>query len=126
MPLKNNRISRANLDRNDQRRSLVEAIAKKAFWSYQNIAPSKVPDGKLIEKVLIHGSDEQRKQLFALFPADKIKRVWERRIIIQEPRLHELNRKIASSFFHISDPDDHIRRSYQKYNLYDRFSAKNA
>lgn len=110
----------------DKRKALVSAMAKKAFWSYPAVAPSKVPDGKLIEKVLIHGNDEQRKELFTLFPAEKIKRVWERRLIIQEPRLHSLNRKIASSFFHIADPEDHIQRSYQKHNLYARFSAKNA
>jgi hypothetical protein len=116
----------ASHNNRDKRSALVRAMAKKAFWSYPAMAPSKVPDGKLIEKVLIHGNDEQRKELFSLFPEDKIKRVWERRLIIQEPRLHSLNRKIASSFFHIADPEDHIQRSYQKYNLYARFSAKNA
>lgn len=120
MAIKNHHISI------DKRRALVNAMAQKAFWSYGKIAPSKVADGKLIEKVLIHGDDEQRGALFDLFPLDKIRRIWEKRLIIQEPRLHQLNRKLASVFFHISDPEEHISKSYKKYNLYDRFSAKNA
>lgn len=121
-PKKNKYISRKKND-SLNRRSLVEAIAPKALWSYQHVAPSKVPDGKLIEKVLVHGSDAQRKSLLKLFPVAKIQRIWEKRLVIQEPRLHDLNHKIASSFFKISNPEEHIRQSYKKHNLYDRFSA---
>jgi hypothetical protein len=41
-----------------KRRALVQSIAPKAFWSYPAVAPSKVPDGKLIEKVLVYGNHE--------------------------------------------------------------------
>ncbi len=108
---------------NVKKRALIEAVAKKAFWSYCKITPSKVADGKLIEKVLVHGDDAQRFALLELFPVEKIQKVWERQLIIQEPRLHDLNRKIASSLFHISNPEEHISKSYKKYNLYDRFSG---
>jgi len=125
MAIKSIHISSKNGDR-QKRRSLVEAIAGKAFWSYPKVAPSKVPDGKLIEKVLVYGDDNERQALLDLFPIEKIKKVWERKLIIQEPRLHDFNRQIASSFFHIPNPEAHIQKSYKKYNLYDRFSAKDA
>lgn len=109
-------------DIHESKRALFEAIAKKAFWSYEKIVPTSVSDGKLIEKVLIYGDDALRIELLRIFPLDKIKRVWERKLIIQEPRLHDLNARLASSYFHISDPESHIRESYKKYNLHDRFS----
>lgn len=122
MQLKNAHISSVKKDRL-KRSSLVKAIAPKAFWSYPKIAPSRVADGNLIEKVLIYGSDNERSILWELFPSNKIQRIWERRLIIQEPRLHSLNHKIASSFFNISNPEDYIQESYKKHNLYARFSA---
>jgi hypothetical protein len=109
-----------------RKRALAQSILNRAFWSYPRVAPSKVPDGKLIEKVLVHGDDGQRKELLNIFPVKKVMRVWEQRLIIQEPRLHHLNRRLAVELFHLPHPEDHIKRSYRKYNLYDRFSAKNA
>ena len=108
-----------------RKRALVQGILRSAFWSYDKILPSKVSDGKLIEKILLYGDEERRRELFQLFPAEKIKRIWEQKLIIQEPRLHDLNRRIASSLFHISDPEAYILRSYQKHNLYDRYRFLN-
>lgn len=125
MPVKANHIARISPNRH-KRRALIQSIAPKAFWSYPAIAPSRVPDGKLIEKVLVYGSDEERKELLSIFSPEKVQRVWERKLIIQEPRLHDLNRRLAVALFHIPDPEDHIQRAYRKYNLYDRFSLENA
>lgn len=109
-----------------RKRELVRSIARNAFWSYPEVAPSKVPDSKLIEKVLIYGDDRQRKELLNIFPVEKVRRIWEQNLIIQEPRLSDLNRRLAIELFRIPDPEEHIKRSYQKYNLYDRFSVKNS
>lgn len=122
MPIRVNHIAKNN-SVSQKKRALVHAIAEKAFWSYPEISPSKVSDGKLIEKVLVHGNDQERNELLSIYPSQKVQKVWERKLIIQEPRLHQLNRKLAVDFFHISNPEDHISNSYRKYNLYDRFSA---
>jgi hypothetical protein len=103
--------------------ALIQAIAEKAFWSYAAISPSKISDEKLIEKVLVYGGDQERNDLLSIYSSRKVQRVWEQKLIIQEPRLHHLNRKLAVEYFHISNPEDHISNAYRKYNLYDRFSA---
>ncbi len=103
--------------------ALARVIAPYAFWSFQPLNSSKISDDKLIEAVLVHGNDPLRKRLLRLFSEDKIKSIWEQKLVIQGCRLHDLNRKIASELLHISNPEDHIQQAYKKYNLYDRFSA---
>jgi hypothetical protein len=124
MPVKRGHISL--LKKIEAKKRLVNAIAKKAFWSYPEIAAAKVPYDKLIEKVLIHGSDAQRRELLEIFPKSKIQGVWEGKLVVQEPRLHGLNRKIARFILGIPNPEGYIQESYKKHNLYDRFSAQNA
>lgn len=111
------------INRRKLKAALVRVIAPYAYWSYLPVNPSKVSDEKLIEAVLIYGNDPLKSRLFKLFNADKIKRVWEQKLVIQDSRLHSINRKIASEFLHIQNPEDHIQQAYKKYNLYDRFSA---
>jgi hypothetical protein len=51
----------------------------------------------------------------------KIQKVWEEKLVIQEPRLHDLNRKLAANFFQIRGVESHIQHAYDKHNLYDQF-----
>ncbi len=106
-----------------KKRSIFDAISKMAFWSHEPLVSSQVSDDKLIEKVLMHGDDHLRRDLLDVFSIDQIRNIWEQKLVIQEPRLHNLNLKIASSLLHIKDPENHIQQSYKKYNLYDRFSS---
>lgn len=103
--------------------ALARVIAPYAYWSYLPVNPSKIPDEKLIEAVLIYGNDPLKSRLFKLFNEAKIRNVWEQKLVIQDYRLHNINKKIASEFLHLSDPEYHIQQAYKKYNLYDRFSA---
>ena len=103
--------------------ALARVIAPYAFWSFERVNPSEVSDEKLIEAVLIHGNDPLRKRLLKLFNEDKIKDIWERKLIIQGSRLHKVNRKIAQDLLHIPNPQRYIQQAYKKHNLYDRFSA---
>jgi hypothetical protein len=106
----------------EKKRALIRSIAEKAFWSYPSVAPSKISDGKLIEKVLIHGSDDERRQLINIYPKEKVQRVWERKLVIQEPRLHDLNNKLATELFGLENAEPYIQNSFQKHNLFDQFS----
>ncbi len=111
-----------NLEKRSLKKALLEAIAGKAFWSYDlDQASSNIDDEKLIEKVLVHGSDNERAKLQDIFPLKEIQKVWEEKLVIQEPRLHDLNRKLAASFFHIAGVENHIKQAYAKHNLYDQF-----
>jgi hypothetical protein len=111
-----------NLERQSLKKALLEAIAVKAFWSYDpDQVSSNIDDEKLIERVLVYGSDNDRAKLQDIFPLKEIQKVWEEKLVIQEPRLHDLNRKLAASFFHIVGVENHIQRAYAKHNLYDQF-----
>jgi hypothetical protein len=111
-----------NLEKQSLKKALLEAIAVKAFWSYDlEQVNSNIDDEKLIEKVLVNGSDNEREKLQDIFPLKEIQKVWEEKLVIQEPRLHDLNRKLAASFFHIVGVENHIERAYAKHNLYDQF-----
>ena len=114
----NKRINRRKL-----KVALTRVIAPYAFWSYLPMNSPKVSDERLIEAVLIHGNDPLKSRLFRLFNEKKIRDVWEQKLVIQDSRLHDVNRKIASEFLHLANPEYHIEQAYKKYNLYDRFSA---
>jgi hypothetical protein len=103
--------------------ALARVIAPYAYWSYEPVSPSEISDEKLIEAVLIYGNDPLRKHLLSLFSLNKIRSIWEKKLVIQDARMHELNRKIAAELLHIPNPEYHIQQAYRKYNLYDRFSA---
>ncbi len=115
MPLK--------LHRNKLKIALARVIAPYAFWSYASVNPSEVSDENLIEAVLIHGNDPLKNRLLKIFSKSRVKRVWEQKLVIQDSRLFQLNRKIASELLHLNNPEQHIQQAYKKYNLYDRFSA---
>jgi len=103
--------------------ALARVIAPLAFWSHPNLKPSKIPDELLIEAVLIHGNDALRRRLFILYKPNQIKKVWKSKLIIHGSRLDFLNRKIAKDFFSIAQPEKYIEKSYQRDNLYARFST---
>ena len=103
--------------------ALARVIAPYAFWSFQQVDASRISDEKLIEAVLIHGNDPLKKRLVILFGEDKVRHIWEQKLVIQGSRLDDLNRRIASKLLHIANPEYHIQQAYKKYNLYDRFST---
>ncbi len=115
MPLK--------LHRKKLKIALARVIAPYAFWPYAPVNPSDISDESLIEAVLIHGNDPLKNRLLQIFSKNKIKDVWEQKLVIQDSRLFQLNRKIASELLQLSNPERHIQQAYKKYNLYDRFSA---
>jgi hypothetical protein len=112
--------------KSSQRKALSNVIAPLAFWSYEKRNLKKVDDSQLIEAVLIHGNDALRKRLFKVYSSKKIQKIWEREIIIRGAHYSELNKKIASQYLNISNPDQYIARAYAKFNLYDRFSSADA
>jgi hypothetical protein len=116
-------MNRPNFKRNKYKAALARAIVPYAFWSYSSVNASEISDENLIEAVLLHGNNPLKFRLFKIFSENKIRNVWEKKLVIQDSRLHILNRKIASELFHINNPEDHIQQAYKKYNLYDRFSA---
>jgi hypothetical protein len=98
---------------NRDKEILIEKLRKKnAFWSYDNL---KDPDDvTLVEKVLLTLDIGETDMLFGIYEKEFIRRVWEERLLIQEPYYHGLNRFYAWFYFGIDDPDDF----FQKRKLY--------
>lgn len=80
---------------------------KNAFWSYKNV--TEIDDDQLIEKVLLMLDIDDINNLLKTYDKGFVKKVWEERILRQEPYYHGLNRFFAWFYFGIKDPDEYIR-----------------
>jgi hypothetical protein len=113
-------------EKNQNKQALFNVIAPVAFWSYDLRSVKQIPDAALIEAVLLHGNDPLRQRLLRIYSRNRVKRVWERNLVIKGKNFLDLNKKIASNLLHISEPEKYIAKAYSKYNLYARFSSANA
>jgi hypothetical protein len=87
---------------------LIEKLEKKnAFWSYGNIRDAD--DDVLIEKVMLLLDIDEIDILFKIFDRNFIRKVWEERVLNQEPMYHGLNRFYAWFYFGIEDPDEFLK-----------------
>jgi hypothetical protein len=89
-------------------------LDNKVFWSYELPDISVLPDEVLIEKVLLHLDIEEVTDLFSLYPASKIKKVWMDMMLVQEPLYHAANRLYAFLYFRVKNPDPYIERLLKK------------
>lgn len=78
---------------------IKKLMDEKAFWSYQVDEKSSVPDEVLIEKTLVYLDLDEINALFDLYPYEKVKEVWLKRVKTQEPRLHNLNLFLKKWYF---------------------------
>jgi len=81
-----------------------------AFWSYDNVSRSNLPDELLIEKVFVHLDMDDISKLFELFPKNYIQKVWRENMAVQGEYLFDLNVMIALVFFHIKKPEAYLHR----------------
>jgi len=91
----------------------LKILAKKlednnVFWSYKTIPIKSIPSDTLIEKVMLFLDIDDIRLLFRLYNKEKIREVWERNILMQEPYYHGLNRFFAWFYFDIENPDKYI------------------
>ena len=92
---------------NSDRQILFEKLrVRLAFWSYRDVRD--INDDLLIEKVMLLLDIEDINSLFKLFDKTLIKKVWEDKILRQEPYYHGLNRFFAWFYFSIENPDEYI------------------
>lgn len=92
-------------------------IERKLFWSYSSVKPSDIPEEVLIEKSLLHLDIEDIDNLFLIFPWKKIKKVWMKEVLIQEPFYHSMNILLAFLYFHIRKPESYIARYINRHQL---------
>ena len=93
---------------NYDRQILFEKIRKKnAFWSFRD--DNEIDDDLLVEKVMLLLDVDEINLLFKIFDKEFIRKIWEEKILRQEPYYHGLNRFFAWFYFGIENPDEYIK-----------------
>lgn len=92
---------------NSDKDILLDQLRKKnAFWSYDNV--HNPDDATLVEHVLLSLDLSETDLLFKIYEEEFIRKIWEERVLAQEPYYHGLNRFYAWFYFGIDDPDEFI------------------
>ena len=65
------------------------------LWSYDNESISDIPDGMLVELVMLHLDIDEINLLFQLFRYKEVKRLWIENVVAQGERYHTSNRFFA-------------------------------
>jgi hypothetical protein len=77
-------------------------------------------DEFLIEHAILWGSDDDKTELFQLFDFEKIKDVWNLRVVT-DIRYVELNEDMAVKWFNIEEPEKYVAETSIKYSRYEMF-----
>ena len=84
----------------DYRLSLFQKLLdQNAFWSYEEPTYDNISDEFLIEKVIVHLDIDDINMLFVIFPEEKIREVWHKKIKSQDPYYHGLNHLMSWLYF---------------------------
>ncbi|MFW6222045.1 MAG: hypothetical protein ACOC3T_00385 [Bacteroidota bacterium] len=92
-------------------------VNEQAFWSYQKPSFDQLTDEVLIELVIIHLDSDEIADLFQIYNSDYIKKIWEQKVLTQEPYYHSLNRLMAYKYFGINNPDEYIKQKTSSHTL---------
>ncbi len=106
---------------------LKKLINENIFWSYDTSAALDISDSIFIEHTLLYSDVEEIKELFLIFSPEKIKKVWENKII-PDNRYFRLNYYLGKFFFNIEDVKNYIKEKSiinSRYEKIRHISAKN-
>lgn len=86
-------------------------IGENAFWSYtpESVKDIGLSDEFLIEKTLIYLDIPEINVLFSIFPKEKIRQVWEAKLLPQGEYLFNLNKFLAWFYFDIENDSQYVR-----------------
>jgi len=102
------------MDKGNIRASLIEDLRQQEFfWSHHLPDQDKLTDDWLIENVMLHSDLDAIYRLFDIFPEEKVKHIWENRLV-PDIRNHSLNRLYALILFKISDPDKYLQEKIKE------------
>lgn len=94
----------------DVRKQLIRKLKKEnAFWSYDVDSIKDVPDGLLVELVMLHLDIEDINKLFELFPYKQVKKAWIENVVAQGERYYVLNKFFAWYYFGMKKPGAYVR-----------------
>lgn len=98
------------------------------FWSYNVASADDISDDLLIEHILIYSDVDVIKALFSAYDDERIKSVWEQRIV-PDMRYKRLNVYLGRIFFNIEEIGafiDEKNAAHSRYEKLKRFDAGHA
>ncbi len=85
-----------------------------AFWNWNQDEIKHINDDTIIEYSILYLDMEEIILLFDHFEKKRIKEIWLKKLVRQEPMYHNLNRLMALLFFGIKNPDRYLAVSKKK------------
>lgn len=92
--------------------NLLDHLKKEnAFWSYEDhsVTIETVNDDQLIALTMRYLDLAEIKQLFVIFPYNKVKQAWKRLLVPEGEYLYTLNRFFAWYYFKAKNPDKYLK-----------------
>ncbi len=96
---------------------LAKLKEENAFWSYEpdSITLSRINDDMLIAMTMRYLDLEEIKQLFQIFPYNRIKAAWKKLLVPEGEYLYTLNRFFAWYYFKAKKPDAYLKSLQTRY-----------
>lgn len=97
---------------NEKKQHLLEQLKEEhAFWSYSldSISLERISDDQLIAYTMRYLDLAEIKDLFSIFPYNKIKRAWKNLLVPEGEYLYTLNRFFAWYYFKAKNPDAYLK-----------------
>jgi hypothetical protein len=100
-------------DKISEIKSYLFAMLKEedAFWSYaaESVTLDNMGDDQLIALTMRYLDLDEIKQLFLIFPYNKIKNAWKKILVPEGEYLYTLNRFFAWYYFKSKKPDAYLK-----------------
>jgi len=94
----------------DIRAFLIDKLKQQhCLWSYENDSIHDIPDGVLVELVMLYLDINEINLLFQLFDYQKVKRAWIENVVAQGERYYNLNYFFAWYYFHAKQPRRYVK-----------------
>lgn len=89
----------------------VQLKEENAFWSYdsESVSIDNLRDDQLIALTMRYLDLDEIKQLFSIFPFNKIKNAWKKLLVPEGEYLYTLNRFFAWYYFKAKNPDAYLK-----------------
>lgn len=91
---------------------LLEKLREEnAFWSYapESVSLSIISDDQLIALTMRHLDLPEIKQLFLIYPKQKIKAAWQNILVPEGEYIYTMNRFFAWYYFDAKQPDTYLK-----------------
>ena len=94
----------------DIRQVLIERLKQHhCLWSYESDSVQDIPDGVLVELVMLYLDIDEIDMLFRLLGYKAVKQAWLENVVVQGERYYNLNCFFAWYYFHVKQPRRYVK-----------------